>query len=63
MNCCQAWADAQTPGTDNEGYGQLLRHTLGRWSIGVDLPHIEFCPWCGAGIDDEQKPKPKKESQ
>jgi len=43
---CDAFQQAQTSGTDNEGYGGLIR---GR-SIGCGLPEIKFCPWCGGNL-------------
>ena len=47
--CCDSFADAMQAGTDNEGYGALLRPDGDRFSVGSsELQHIRFCPWCGA---------------
>lgn len=34
-------------GTDNEAWGGLIDFGLDKYSMGADLPNIEFCPWCG----------------
>ena len=52
--CCAAYKKAAIEfGTDNEGYGRLIRNydsgEFPRW-IGYDLPQIEFCPWCGTAL-------------
>lgn len=51
LQCCEEAVKAQESGTDNEGYGKLLRDVFqdGDWRIGDVglLPPIKFCPWCG----------------
>ena len=42
--CCLPFEDAHQSGTDNEGFGPLLRID----TIGCELPPIKYCPWCGA---------------
>jgi len=40
---------ANEPGTDNEGYGNLIYvDEDGVAVMGDNLPPIRFCPWCGA---------------
>lgn len=48
--CCAAFKAAQESGTDNEGYGALLHDLDGRWSMGCDLPSIDYCAWCGTAV-------------
>lgn len=52
--CCRDMAHAFDSCTDNEGYGSLL--SVEGWNgnnigIGVDLPEINLCPWCGAAAN------------
>lgn len=48
---CQAFKDAQLSGTDNEAWGRLIRRDGAEgWSIGIDLPPMKFCPWCGREV-------------
>ena len=47
--CCDAWEKAHESCTDNEGYGALIFSSFdGEEHMGVDLPRVKFCPWCGA---------------
>ena len=49
--CCDPWQLAQQAGSDNEGYGALIyrRYDNGQIEVmGIGLPPIRFCPWCGA---------------
>lgn len=60
QDCCIAWGKAQTFGTDSEAYGSLLRDYANPqrhrgvvmrppdWHMGLELPPVKFCPWCGA---------------
>ena len=50
---CQAFKAAQLGGTDNEGYGRLVRWFGDGWQIGCDLPTINYCPWCGLELADK----------
>ena len=43
MNCCEDMEKARQCGTDNEGFGPLVTGLR----IGMELPEIRFCPWCG----------------
>jgi hypothetical protein len=52
--CCESWAIAHEPGTDNEGYGALLWEIRGRIRAGMVEQEVRFCPWCGA--KKESKP-------
>ena len=51
--CCDSWKKAINEGTDTDGYGPLIqdhRRMYGIFygpSIGMNLPDIQFCPWCG----------------
>lgn len=52
--CCDAWAKAHQGGTDNEGYGRLIRdwgyvdaYDVSMLTMGSYLPEVRFCPWCG----------------
>jgi hypothetical protein len=45
--CCRTWKTACGPGTDNEGYSSLVCDIGGDEEIGLDLPPVRFCPWCG----------------
>ena len=47
-NCCDDWRDAKQSGTDNDGYGRLIMVIGGEAMMGCGLPHVAFCPWCGA---------------
>lgn len=49
--CCEDWQNALTSGTDNEGYGPLIISD----TIGVGLPPVKFCPWCGVEQPTFQK--------
>jgi hypothetical protein len=54
-DCCEAWSKAQTPGTEDEMYAPVL-YALDDGSepqIGIGLPGVRFCPWCGAATDKE----------
>lgn len=53
---CRQWLRAQQSGTDNEMYGRLLRIMDGDALIGCDLDPIEYCPWCGTPLKDDQPP-------
>lgn len=63
-HCCEDFAKALQPGTDNEGYGPLI---LPQWIIDMDsgvwdeftgavmignqdLAPMRFCPWCAAPV-------------
>lgn len=60
MFCCENFKQAGQSGTDNEGYGPLLREAPdGAYEIGCDLLSIRFCPWCGA---DKRKKHPIEEA-
>ena len=49
--CCQNFAAAMQPCTDNEGYGTLI-YIVGpelQWTLGSGPLAMPFhCPWCGA---------------
>jgi hypothetical protein len=46
--CCEAWAKAHEWETDNEAYSSLVRYSDDeRALLGMDLPPVKFCPWCG----------------
>jgi len=45
--CCDAWEAAQQAATDSSGYGSLIEYYNGGWQIGLGLPAIKYCPWCG----------------
>ena len=51
-SCCQEFDDAQDIGTDHEGYGSAVSYdsAVDEYSIGVDTPAINYCPWCGKEI-------------
>lgn len=57
MTCCTTFEDAQIAGTDNEGYGALIRKFSTGYRIGSNLPEISFCPWCGKKLIEEQEPQ------
>jgi len=40
-------ATAHECGTDNEEYGALAYGIADNITIGINLPPIAFCPWCG----------------
>lgn len=46
--CCPNFLEATENGTDNEGYGALIRPWERKWKIGSDRPPMLYCPWCGA---------------
>ena len=58
--CCAPWETAHLIGSDSEGisamvgYGyrwpkSTLEATSPLWpTIGIDLPPVRYCPWCGA---------------
>lgn len=48
--CCDEFGQAQADGTDNEGHLSLIRGDDGVWTMGMKLPPIEYCPWCGAKL-------------
>lgn len=52
--CCKEMVQAQQSGTDNEGYGRLIRAErradLVLAFIGCDLDTSSYCPWCGKMI-------------
>lgn len=57
--CCAMFKESQTSGTDNEGYGSLLRWEVPDkyapdreegWYIGDGLDKIKFCPWCASPV-------------
>ena len=50
MNCCEAMEAARQSGSDNEGFGPLVTGLR----IGMDLPEIRFCPWCGKSLVDSE---------
>ena len=50
--CCEGFHMALQGGTDNEGYGPLLSHWHGEWRVGLDLPEIQYCPWCGRSLEE-----------
>jgi len=54
--CCPVFEHALEDGTDQEGFGPLIRE-YDEFVIGKEeeLPPIKFCPWCGARI--EAKPE------
>jgi hypothetical protein len=55
-DCCEAWTKAQTPGTDHEMYGSVLHAPDDGTEpqIGIGLPEVLFCPWCGASKTKEK---------
>lgn len=53
--CCPEFAKALEGGSDNEGYGCLIRHRSGEsFEIGCELAQVRFCPWCGAEVAADQ---------
>ena len=48
--CCKSMADAFESGTDAEGYGPCLRISDDEVIVGIELPPISYCPWCGSRI-------------
>jgi hypothetical protein len=55
LHCCDAFRDSTECCTDNEAFGALTRRRQDVFTIGVSLPPIKFCPWCGA---DKTTPHP-----
>jgi hypothetical protein len=57
VNCCEAWSKAQKWKTDNKGYGPVLYKPNAdtALTIGLGLPEVCFCPWCGAGKCEDIK--------
>jgi hypothetical protein len=49
--CCENFVKAFQYETDNEGYGSLFDFDNGNIITGLDLPPIEYCPWCGMKIN------------
>lgn len=45
--CCPNFLEATEGGTDNEGYGALIRAADKKWRIGSGRPPLLYCPWCG----------------
>jgi len=52
---CSEFREAQQSCTDNEGYGRLIREWGGEWRIGCDLPAMNYCPWCGNRVPQNEK--------
>jgi len=52
--CCPTFRAALTPGTDSEGWQQLIWDEDGVVEMGQNLPQINFCPWCGSRIAQEK---------
>lgn len=48
--CCEPFATAKKPATDNDACGPLLLGYEGRTYIGWGLKPIAFCPWCGMKV-------------
>jgi hypothetical protein len=53
--CCDDLKAAMCSGTDNEAYGRLISYWQGRWHTGCRLKPMNFCPWCGKSLGDENK--------
>lgn len=52
--CCDNFDKAMESGTDNEGWGRLIRPLDdGTFKIGSDLPDIAYCPWCGKSLVEQ----------
>jgi hypothetical protein len=49
--CCRDFERAMVGGTDNEGWGALVREDN---RAGYDLPDMQFCPWCGTALQQER---------
>jgi hypothetical protein len=49
QRCCAMWDRAHEFGTDNEMYHSLVHYAQDSKEalIGMDLPPVRFCPWCG----------------
>lgn len=45
--CCDQWAKAHEPCTDNEGYSALVWYLGDAANIGQETESVKFCPWCG----------------
>lgn len=52
MACCDEFLLALNEGTDNEGWMPLISIENGRWDMGLDLPPLNFCPWCGKKLEN-----------
>ena len=51
--CCEVWHAAMTGGSTDEGGVLLYQHNwenTNDWYMGIALPPINFCPWCGKKI-------------
>ncbi len=66
--CCDGWRRALENGTDSEGCYPAITYRQGEFDwpdgatepvtipdgycLGVDLPLVLFCPWCGERVPD-----------
>lgn len=60
FKCCEAFEAAKQPGTDSEGWCELMivgyPDEIGEGTpegiiMGCKLPLINFCPWCGTKVE------------
>ena len=54
---CEAWSQARQEMTDHEMVGPAIGTVYqepGKFTIGTDIPDIEYCPWCGAQLPDDE---------
>lgn len=51
---CRVWLNAQCRGTDAEMFGALIYESDGEWRAGSSLEGLEYCPWCGASLSEDQ---------
>lgn len=57
--CCDTWEQSKEAGTDNELYGAVTMHFDGEWCVGLNLPPVKFCPWCGSHKNIHTEPMNK----
>lgn len=51
LSCCDPMKNAQQDGTDSEGWQSLIEMFDNGFEMGLGLPPILFCPWCGTKIE------------
>jgi hypothetical protein len=59
--CCDAFSKAMTNGTDNEAWGAAIHldQEGAHYKIGLGLPPLRFCPWCGSDSNQTSQDIPE----
>ena len=52
---CSDFQEAQDLGTDNEGYGRLVKIYSFGIQMGCITTPISYCPWCGKRVPEVSK--------